>query len=545
MQNKIKIENLTITNSQSKILVDAINLDIANNKITAIIGESGSGKTLTAHAIMGLIPKSLTIFQNSKIYYYTENQKIDLLKIEKKQLKALRSKKISMIFQNPMSSLHPLIKCGEQIEEVLKTHTNLSKKHRKEAVFDILRQVGFENPKRIFCAYPHQLSGGEQQRVMICMAMITNPEVLIADEPTTALDAQIQMEIIELIKQLKITYRCSVLFISHDLSLVHSFADYIYVMRNGKIEEKGTTDQIFNEPKEQYTQLLIKSKPTLTYMPHRLPTLHQNIGHHFSKTKNNENKTNDVIVLSTNHQNNTIWGQKVYNHTLKNISFDVRNKECLGIIGESGSGKTTLLKTILGLIKPTSGEIKYKNENLDLIKYRSLDTLRNIQWVQQNPYTSLPPNMTIAKHFDAILKLHNIGNGADERDNIIKNTLALCQMSENILDRYPHQFSGGQLQRLAIAQALLVNPEIILLDEPVSSLDVSIQAAIINLLNDIRDFRSITYLFITHDIMLANYFCDTIIVLYKGEIVEKGISKEVINNPKHKYTKILIDACIT
>ncbi|MGB3841897.1 MAG: ABC transporter ATP-binding protein [Bacteroidales bacterium] len=550
MQNKIKIENLTITNSQSKILVDAINLDIANNKITAIIGESGSGKTLTAHAIMGLIPKSLTIFQNSKIYYYTENQKIDLLKIEKKQLKALRSKKISMIFQNPMSSLHPLIKCGEQIEEVLKTHTNLSKKHRKEAVFDILRQVGFENPKRIFCAYPHQLSGGEQQRVMICTAMITNPEVLIADEPTTALDAQIQMEIIELIKQLKITYRCSVLFISHDLSLVHSFADYIYVMRNGKIEEKGTTDQIFNEPKEQYTQLLIKSKPTLTYMPHRLLTLHQNIGHHFSKTKNNENKTNDVIVLSTNqlnvvHQNNTIWGQKVYNHTLKNISFDVRNKECLGIIGESGSGKTTLLKTILGLIKPTSGEIKYKNENLDLIKYRSLDTLRNIQWVQQNPYTSLPPNMTIAKHFDAILKLHNIGNGADERDNIIKNTLALCQMSENILDRYPHQFSGGQLQRLAIAQALLVNPEIILLDEPVSSLDVSIQAAIINLLNDIRDFRSITYLFITHDIMLANYFCDTIIVLYKGEIVEKGISKEVINNPKHKYTKILIDACIT
>ena len=282
-------------------------------------------------------------------------------------------------------------------------------------------------------------------------------------------------------------------------------------MRNGKIEEKGTTDQIFNEPKEQYTQLLIKSKPTLTYMPHRLPTLHQNIGHHFSKTKNNENKTNDVIVLSTNqlnvvHQNNTIWGQKVYNHTLKNISFDVRNKECLGIIGESGSGKTTLLKTILGLIKPTSGEIKYKNENLDLIKYRSLDTLRNIQWVQQNPYTSLPPNMTIAKHFDAILKLHNIGNGADERDNIIKNTLALCQMSENILDRYPHQFSGGQLQRLAIAQALLVNPEIILLDEPVSSLDVSIQAAIINLLNDIRDFRSITYLFITHDIILPITF---------------------------------------
>lgn len=544
---KIKIDNLSIFNLQNNCLVDKINLNIIDNSITAIIGESGSGKTLTAHSILGLLPKSLNISPQSHIYYNINNQELDLLKLSKKQWRTLRSKKISMIFQNPMSSLHPLIKCGEQIEEVLRVHTKYSTRKRKKLVIDILKQVGFDNADRIYNAFPHQLSGGEQQRVMISMAMITNPEILIADEPTTALDAQIQLEIINLIKELKTKFNCTVLFISHDLTLVRSFADYIYVMKNGKIIEHGSSSQIFDNPTEEYTQLLIKCKPTLNYTPYRLPTLMQRNDFNSFEIKTNKKEINNEIVLNIKnlnivHQNKTIWGQTVYNHILKNINFNVKNNECLGIIGESGSGKTTLLKAILGLIKPDSGIIEYKNKKLDILNKRPKSLLKSIQWVQQNPYTSLPPNMTIGKHFDAILKLHNIGQTVEERDNAIKNTLALCQMHADIINRYPHQFSGGQLQRLAIAQALLVNPEIILLDEPVSSLDVSIQAAIINLLNDIKDTRQITYIFITHDIMLANYFCDSLIVLFKGEIVEKGLSKDIINRPQHSYTKLLINS---
>ncbi len=544
---KIKIDNLSIFNLQNNCLVDKINLNIVDNSITAIIGESGSGKTLTAHSILGLLPKTLNISPQSHIYYNLDNQEIDLLKINKKQWRTLRSKKISMIFQNPMSSLHPLIKCGEQIEEVLKVHTKYATRKRKELVKEILKQVGFDNADRIYNAFPHQLSGGEQQRVMISMAMITNPEILIADEPTTALDAQIQLEIINLIKHLKNQFHCTVLFISHDLTLVRSFADYIYVMKNGKIIEHGSVNDIFDNPTNEYTRLLIQCKPTLNYTPHRLPTLMQSNDFSLFEIKTNHKEINNEIVLNIKnlnivHQNKTIWGQTVYNHILKNINFDVKNNECLGIIGESGSGKTTLLKTILGLIKPDSGIIEYKNKKLDILNNRPKSLLKSIQWVQQNPYTSLPPNMTIGKHFNAILKLHNIGNTFEQRDDIIKNTLALCQMPLDIINRYPHQFSGGQLQRLAIAQALLVNPEIILLDEPVSSLDVSIQAAIINLLNDIKDTRQITYIFITHDIMLANYFCDSIIVLYKGEIVENGLSKDIISRPQHSYTKLLINS---
>lgn len=547
MINKIKIDNLSIFNLQNNCLVDKINLNIVDNSITAIIGESGSGKTLTAHSILGLLPKTLNISPQSHIYYNLDNQEIDLLKINKKQWRTLRSKKISMIFQNPMSSLHPLIKCGEQIEEVLKVHTKYATRKRKELVKDILKQVGFDNADRIYNAFPHQLSGGEQQRVMISMAMITNPEILIADEPTTALDAQIQLEIINLIKHLKNQFHCTVLFISHDLTLVRSFADYIYVMKNGKIIEHGSVNDIFDNPTNEYTRLLIQCKPTLNYTPHRLPTLMQSNDFSLFEIKTNHKEINNEIVLNIKnlnivHQNKTIWGQTVYNHILKNINFDVKNNECLGIIGESGSGKTTLLKTILGLIKPDTGIIEYKNKKLDILNKRPKSLLKSIQWVQQNPYTSLPPNMTIGKHFNAILKLHNIGNTFEQRDDIIKNTLALCQMPLDIINRYPHQFSGGQLQRLAIAQALLVDPEIILLDEPVSSLDVSIQAAIINLLNDIKDTRQITYIFITHDIMLANYFCDSIIVLYKGEIVENGLSKEIISRPQHSYTKLLINS---
>lgn len=544
---KIKIDNLSIFNLQNNCLVDKINLNIIDNSITAIIGESGSGKTLTAHSILGLLPKSLNISPQSHIYYNINNQELDLLKLSKKQWRTLRSKKISMIFQNPMSSLHPLIKCGEQIEEVLRVHTKYSTRKRKKLVIDILKQVGFDNADRIYNAFPHQLSGGEQQRVMISMAMITNPEILIADEPTTALDSQIQLEIINLIKELKTKFNCTVLFISHDLTLVRSFADYIYVMKNGKIIEHGSSSQIFDNPTEEYTQLLIKCKPTLNYTPYRLPTLMQRNDFNSFEIKTNKKEINNEIVLNIKnlnivHQNKTIWGQTVYNHILKNINFNVKNNECLGIIGESGSGKTTLLKAILGLIKPDSGIIEYKNKKLDILNKRPKSLLKSIQWVQQNPYTSLPPNITIGKHFDAILKLHNIGQTVEERDNVIKKTLALCQMHADIINRYPHQFSGGQLQRLAIAQALLVNPEIILLDEPVSSLDVSIQAAIINLLNDIKDTRQITYIFITHDIMLANYFCDSLIVLFKGEIVEKGLSKDIINRPQHSYTKLLINS---
>ncbi|HPX45046.1 MAG TPA: ABC transporter ATP-binding protein [Bacteroidales bacterium] len=547
MINKIKIENLSIFNSKNDILVDNINLNIIENAITAIIGESGSGKTITAHSIMGLLPPTLKFSQESKILYYYNHHEVNLLKINKKQWRTLRSKKISMIFQNPMSSLHPLIKCGEQIAEVLKVHTNYSPAKRKENVLEILQQVGFDNATRIYDAYPHQLSGGEQQRVMISMAMISKPEMLIADEPTTALDAQIQLEIINLIKDLKTKFHCTVLFISHDLSLVHSFADYIYVMKSGKIVEHGPTNVIFENPSEEYTQLLLRCKPTLTYTPYRLPTLHQKYDFNLlNATKKSNNIIGDIVLnvenLNVIHQNKTIWGQKVYNHILKNINFNVKSNECLGIIGESGSGKTTLLKTILGLIKPDSGLVEYKGEKLDIISNRTKNLFRSIQWVQQNPYTSLPPNMAIGKHFNAILKLHNIGKNTDERNKIISETLELCQMPVDILDRYPHQFSGGQLQRLAIAQALLVNPEIILLDEPVSSLDVSIQAAIINLLNDIKDNKKITYLFITHDIMLANYFCDSLIVLYKGEIVEQGLSKDIIKKPQHSYTKLLINS---
>ena len=529
----LSIKKLTIKIGD-QIILSNVSFDLKKNEVLGLVGESGSGKSFTALSVLDLIHLKNLKTEGKIIFNGRE-----LNKLSKKEYQKIRGKEISMIFQEPMSSLNPTMKCGDQISEIIINHEKISKKIAKKRSIELIKKVQLKNPKLVFEKYPFQLSGGQQQRIMIAIAIACKPKLLIADEPTTSLDSLVRNDIISLIKSLQKEYSMSVLFISHDLKLVSKFVDNLIVLKNGIIIEKGISSQIFNSPKENYTKHLINSSPPKNNRPNRLITStnkknkiiskEERADHHLKiYNKNPILKINNLTVFYKNNQ------------ILKDISFDLYKGETLGIIGESGSGKSTIAKSILGLIKINNGEILFKNQNTNDISNSIFR--KKVQLIFQDPYSSLNSEISIGKSIIEPMIAHKIFNSKHEMKCRAIELLNQVGLSESDFKKFPNQFSGGQRQRIVIARALALNPEIIICDESVSALDVSIQAQILNLLSDLKEKYLFTFLFISHDMSVIKYFTDRLIVLKKGQIIELNETDFLFDNPKKTYTKSLIKA---
>ena len=549
----LNVNNLcvrTTENLQHQNLIDKISFNIKKNEIVALIGESGSGKSLTSLSILGLLEKNK--FNISGEITFNGNNLLDL---DNNAMMEIRGAEISMIFQEPMSALNPTMKIGEQIFEVFKAHKNLSFERTTERIKRLIKKVKLDNVENLLDKYPHQISGGQKQRVMIVMALSCNPQLLIADEPTTALDVTIQKEIIEILKNLQKSEKLSILFISHDLRLVSNISDKILIMKNGKIIEQGSNKNIINSPKENYTKallsLIINDKKRLKKLP-TVESFDKNFKEE-AETKKERNKRikniysgKPILEIKNvskfyNTSKNLFRNNKSFN-ALSQISLKLFKGETLGLIGESGSGKTTLSNTILKIHEFEKGEILFKGKDISKIKERELLEFRkNVQIIFQDPYASLNPLQNIFQIISEPIKFHKIclKNEVYEK---CKELIADVGLNENFLSRYPHELSGGQRQRVCIARAISVNPEVLICDESVSALDVSIQATVLNLLNLLKKKYNFTYIFISHDLSVVKYMSDKIIVLYNGKIVDYQDADLLFEKPKDNYTKKLIKA---
>ena len=549
----LNVKNLcvrTLENSQHQNLIDGVSFDIKKNEIVGLIGESGSGKSLTSLSILGLLEKNK--FNISGEIIFNGNNLLDL---DNNAMMEIRGSEISMIFQEPMSALNPTMKIGKQIFEVFKAHKNLSFKNTTERIKKLIKKVKLDNVENLLDKYPHQISGGQKQRVMIVMALSCNPQLLIADEPTTALDVTIQKEIIEILKNLQKSEKLSILFISHDLRLVSNISDKILIMKNGKIIEQGSNKNIINHPKENYTKallsLIINDKKRLK----KLPTV-ESFDKNFKKeaeTKKERNKrikniySGKPILEIKNVSKFYNTSKKLFRNNksfkaLSQISLKLFKGETLGLIGESGSGKTTLSNAILKIHEFEKGAILFKGKDISKIKERELLEFRkNVQIIFQDPYASLNPLQNIFQIISEPIKFHRIclKNEVYEK---CKELISDVGLNENFLSRYPHELSGGQRQRVCIARAISVNPEVLICDESVSALDVSIQATVLNLLNLLKKKYNFTYIFISHDLSVVKYMSDKIIVLYNGKIVDYQDADLLFEKPKDNYTKKLIKA---
>lgn len=549
----LNVNNLcvrTIENSQHQNLIDGVSFDIKKNEIVGLIGESGSGKSLTSLSILGLLEKNK--FNISGEIIFNGNNLLDL---DNNAMMEIRGSEISMIFQEPMSALNPTMKIGKQIFEVFKAHKNLSFKNTTERIKKLIKKVKLDNVENLLDKYPHQISGGQKQRVMIVMALSCNPQLLIADEPTTALDVTIQKEIIEILKNLQKSEKLSILFISHDLRLVSNISDKILIMKNGKIIEQGSNKNIINYPKENYTKallsLIINDKKRLKKLP-TVESFDKNFKEE-AETKKERNKRikniysgKPILEIKNvskfyNTSKNLFRNNKSFK-ALSQISLKLFKGETLGLIGESGSGKTTLSNAILKIHEFEKGEILFKGKDISKIKERELLEFRkNVQIIFQDPYASLNPLQNIFQIISEPIKFHRIclKNEVYEK---CKELISDVGLNENFLSRYPHELSGGQRQRVCIARAISVNPEVLICDESVSALDVSIQATVLNLLNLLKKKYNFTYIFISHDLSVVKYMSDKIIVLYNGKIVDYQDADLLFEKPKDNYTKKLIKA---
>lgn len=528
--------------------VKGVSFELNKGKTLAIVGESGSGKSVSSLAIMGLLPPTAVVTAQS-----LKLGELDLLQIPKDEQRRIRGRRVSMIFQEPMTSLNPLVPVGDQIMESLFLHTKLSKKEAREKTIDLAHQVGLPNPDRIIRRYPHELSGGQQQRIMIAMAICCEPELLIADEPTTALDVTIQRQVIDLIMQLQDRYKMSLLFITHDLALVADVADEVAVMYRGDMIEKGPAKQLFNSPKTPYTRGLLACRPPLDKRPKRLLTV--------SDFMQNENpspvveqlpstgKVGSPLILELKNlskvypQRHGIFGEKTLVKAVDQVDLKVRKGMRLGIVGESGCGKTTLARSLIRLVEPSSGKIVFDGQDISHMSEAELFPIRRrLQYIFQNPYASLNPRMTIAEILLEPLVIHGIGGETHQRLDKAARLLETVGLNPQMLGRYPHEFSGGQRQRICIARVLMLEPELIICDECVSALDVSVQAQILNLLLDIQDRTGITFIFISHDLSVVKYFAEEVCVMNQGQIVEQGHADDIYARPKHAFTQRLLDA---
>lgn len=551
----LSVSNLSIgfsNNEQFSKVVHEISFELKEQEILGIVGESGSGKSVTSLAIMGLLG------ENAKISGQIELDGIDLTSLSKEELRLLRGKKIGMIFQEPMSSLNPSMTCGFQVIETLLQHTALSKKEAKDEVIRLFNKVRLPRPDEIFNQYPHQISGGQKQRVMIAMAIACKPQVLIADEPTTALDVTVQKEIIELLKELQEETKMSIIFITHDLSLVSEIADQVLVMYQGNVVEKGTASEVFHHPKHDYSKALINSRPSLDKRLKRLPTVKDYLDKTidisvitdaeriaYQKELYEKDPILQVKNLATHFGGGSqfVFKKSAVVKAVNDVSFSLFQGETLGLVGESGCGKTTLGRTILQLEKATKGHIYYHGKDVTELKGAALKKFRReVQIIFQDPFASLNPRIPVGKAIMEPMKVHQIGKNKSDRETYVMGLLEKVGLEREHFYRYPHEFSGGQRQRIGIARTIALQPKIIICDESVSALDVSVQAQVLNLLAELKETFGFTYIFISHDLAVVKYVSDNLIVMNQGQIEEMDDADRIYASPKSDYTKTLIDA---
>ena len=561
----LEVKNLRLSFYVEKAwqeVIHGISFKLEKGQTLGLVGESGSGKSVSSLALMRLLDKRNSRVEADSILF----NEMDLQDFSEKQMQSLRGKKMAMIFQEPMTSLNPVFRCGKQVAEALILHEKLSKKQARESVLALFRQVKLPRPEAIYRAYPHELSGGQKQRVMIAMAISCKPELLIADEPTTALDVTVQKEILLLLKDLQREYNMGMIFITHDLGVIAELADEVAVMHQGRIVEQGAVKTVLENPQHPYTKGLLACRPPLDYRLTRLPVVREFLD---NKWPGGVQQIQQELLLSSEsrrqrhaqiylqqpvlkaEQINTWFPlrkgfpSRVYDQVkaVDNISFEVFPGETLGLVGESGCGKTTLGRTLLRLQEPTDGQITYKGIALNNLNDKSMRTMRkHIQIIFQDPYSSLNPRLSIGNAIAEPMKVHGLAKTAKERRQKVMALLEEVGLSGEHYSRYPHEFSGGQRQRISIARALAVEPELIICDESVSALDVSVQAQVLNLLNRLKADRGLTYIFISHDLSVVRFMADRILVMKAGRLEELAEADKLFTQPEKEYTKTLIGA---
>ncbi len=528
-----------------------VSFDIPENTTVALVGESGSGKSVTAMSILNLLPDNAE--RSGRILWQGQN----LIGTPLHELQHLRGREIACVFQDPMSSLNPVFTVGDQLMEPLMKHMGLTRKQALARAEELLVEVGMPEPKRRLTVYPHEMSGGQQQRVMIAMALACEPKLLIADEPTTALDVTIQRQILELVGKLKNKMKMSVLFISHDLGVVGEIADHVVVMRHGIIREQGPVARIFSDPQDDYTKALLACRPSLTENPARLMVIDEHIaatqaaaeGRQATAARTAKVKDpNAPVVLEVKSLHKSfylkqgLFGTREFK-AVQNVNFQLRKGHTLGVVGESGSGKTTMGLTLLRLHEPTGGEVIFDGKNLLALSASERQLMRRrIQVVFQNPYASLNPRFTIGQTLVEPMEIHGIGSSMEEREQIARDLLVKVGLDDRAFGKYPHEFSGGQRQRIAIARCLTLKPEVLVLDEAVSALDVSVQAQVLNLLKDLQDEFGLRYVFISHDLAVVRFISDEVLVMKDGVVVEQASAEQILHHPREDYTRRLLGA---
>jgi peptide/nickel transport system ATP-binding protein len=554
----LQIKDLQIGFFENETIAKALNsssFNIAKGKMVAIVGESGSGKSVTALSLLQLLPKQATV--SGDILFCNDGKtQEDLNKLSAKEISKIRGNKISMIFQEPMTSLNPVYTCGNQVMEALIQHKKITKEEARQKTIALFEQVSLPEPTVMLKRYPHQLSGGQKQRVMIAMAMSCNPSLLIADEPTTALDVRVQKSILKLLKKLQEQNEMSVLLITHDLALVADYADEVIVMYKGSIVEQGATKTVLSNPQHNYTKALLACKPAANSKGKKLPVINDfmNPDAEILLKEDLQNTLSapveNKIILSVENlevyftKSKNILGKITAVHkAVDGVSFNVNKNETIGLVGESGCGKTTLGRAILHLIKPTAGKIVLNGKDISTLPEKELRVIRkNLQIVFQDPYGSLNPRISIGDAIMEPLSVHNMYKNKKERKEKVVSVLEKVSLDANHFNRFPHQFSGGQRQRICIARALALDPSFLVFDESVSALDVSVQAQVLNLINDLKAALNFTAIFISHDLSVVHYISDRILVMNKGKIVEEGTADEIYFNPSDNYTQQLIES---